>query len=50
MATIANKWQAHRANAKGRRAMQKAITGAGSDTVRLELLAIATRNNQSLMR
>lgn len=50
MATIANKWQDRRANAKGRRAMQKAINGAGSETVRMELIAIATRNNQSLMR
>ncbi len=50
MATIANKWQAHRASAKGRRALNKAITGAGAETVRLELLAIASRNNQNLMR
>ena len=50
MATIANKWQAHRASVKSRRAMQRAITGAGAETVRLELLAIATRNNHTLMR
>jgi len=48
--SIAHKWQARRANAKGRRALQKAIDGAESEAARHELLAIATRNDYSVLR
>lgn len=48
--TISAKWQSHRQDTRGRRAMMKAIDGANSETVRAELIAIAVRNNQFLMR
>ncbi|MEO6957205.1 MAG: hypothetical protein ABI137_10735 [Antricoccus sp.] len=48
--TISAKWHSHRQDNKGRREMLKAIDGASSETVRAELIAIAVRNNQFLMR
>lgn len=48
--TISAKWHSHRQEIKGRRDMMRAIDGASSETVRAELVAIATRNNQFLMR
>lgn len=47
MSEFARKWQDRRAMAKGRRAMNKAIVGANAETVRLELLAIASRNDRA---
>lgn len=50
MSAITNRWQAHRATARGRREIAKAIQGANAETVRMELLAIATRNGTRLER
>lgn len=50
MSAITSRWQAHRAAARGRREISKAIQGASAETVRMELLAIASRTGTPLPR
>ena len=50
MTAITSRWQAHRAALRGRREITRAIQGASAETVRLELLAIASRNGERFIR
>ena len=50
MSAITSRWTAHRTAARGRREIAKAIQGASAETVRLELLAIASRTGTNLGR
>lgn len=50
MSAITHRWQAHRAAVRGRREIAKAIQGASAETVRLELLAVASRTGAHLSR
>lgn len=48
MSAFAQHWQARRSAAKSRRELQKAIMTSPAETVRLELVAIASRTQQIL--
>ena len=50
MSAITHRWNARRAAVRGRREIAKAIQGANAETVRLELLAIASRHDSALSR
>lgn len=50
MSTIARRWNEHRATVRGRREIARAIQGSSAETVRLELLAIASRHGDRVIR